>query len=240
MSLLFNMLSRFIIAFLPRLQSISAVILQPKKIKPVTASTFSPSICHEIMGLDAMILVFWCWVSSQFFHSPFLPLSRGSLVPSSSLSAIRVVSSTYLRLFIFLLVILILAYDSFSPAFLMMYSAYKLNKQSDNFPQFVGIHTVKGISVGNEADVFLECPCFLCDPMNFGNLISGFSTFSKSSLYICKFLVHVLLKPSLEDFEYDLASTWNECNCAVIWTLVLSEMQIKQQWNTTSHPLPLL
>jgi len=186
MSLLFNMLSRFIIAFLPRLQSISAVILQPKKIKPVTASTFSPSICHEIMGLDAMILVFWCWVSSQFFHSPFLPLSRGSLVPSSSLSAIRVVSSTYLRLFIFLLVILILAYDSFSPAFLMMYSAYKLNKQSDNFPQFVGIHTVKGISVGNEADVFLECPCFLCDPMNFGNLISGSSTFSKWSLYIVR------------------------------------------------------
>ena len=66
----------------------------------------------------------------------------------------------------------------------MMYSAHKLNKQSDNFPQFVGIHTVKGISVGNEADVFLEIPCFLCDPMNVGNLISGSSTFSKWSLYV--------------------------------------------------------
>ena len=68
MSLLFNMLSRFIIAFLPRskclsiswLQSPSAVILEPKKIKPVTVSIVSPSICHEVMGLDGMILVFEC------------------------------------------------------------------------------------------------------------------------------------------------------------------------------------
>ena len=68
MSLLFNVLSRLVIAFLPRskhlliswLQSPSAVILEPKKIKSVTVSTFSPSICHEVMGLDAMILVFEC------------------------------------------------------------------------------------------------------------------------------------------------------------------------------------
>ena len=77
-----------------------------------------------------------------------------------------------------------------------------------NFPQFVEIHTVKGFSVVNkaEADVFLEFLWFFYDPMNAGNLISGSSAFSKSSLYIWKFLVHVLLKPNLEDFEYYLAS----------------------------------
>ena len=77
-----------------------------------------------------------------------------------------------------------------------------------NFPQFVVIHTVKGLSIANEAevDVFLKFPCFLYDPMNIGNLISGSYAFSKCSLYICKFLVQVLLKPSLKDFEHYLAS----------------------------------
>ena len=70
-----------------------------------------------------------------------------------------------------------------------------------NFPQFVVIHTVKGFSIVNEeVNVFLEVPRFLHDPMNVGNLISSFSDFSKSNLYIWKFLVHVLLKPSLKDF----------------------------------------
>jgi len=86
MSVLFNMLSRFGIAFLSRskqlliswLQSLSAVIWEPKKIKPVTASTFSLSICHDVMGL---ILVFECWVLSQPFHSLFSPSLRGLLVP---------------------------------------------------------------------------------------------------------------------------------------------------------------
>ena len=87
-----------------------------------------------------------------------------------------------------------------------------------NFPQFVVIHTVKGFSGVNEADVFLEFPCFLYDPADVGNLISGSSAFSKSSLYIWKFLVHVLLKPSLKDLEYYLVSMWHECSCAVIWT----------------------
>ena len=89
MSLLFNMLSRFVIAFLPRskhlliswLQSPSAVILKPKKRKSVTASTFSPSICHEVMGPDDMILVVWMLSLSQPFHSPLSHSSRGSLVP---------------------------------------------------------------------------------------------------------------------------------------------------------------
>ena len=79
MSLLFNMLSRFVIAFLPRskclliswLQSPSAVILEPKKIKSVTVSIVSPSICHEVMGLDAMILVFECCLKTAFSRSCF-------------------------------------------------------------------------------------------------------------------------------------------------------------------------
>ena len=71
-----------------------------------------------------------------------------------------------------------------------------------NFPQFVVIHTVKGLSVVNEAEVdaFLESPYFLYDPMNVVNLISGSSAFSKFNLYIWKFSVHVLLKPSLKNF----------------------------------------
>ena len=77
-----------------------------------------------------------------------------------------------------------------------------------NFPQFVVIHVVKGFSVINEAelDVFLEFSCFFYDPIDVGNLISGSSAISKPSLYICKFSVHVLLKPSLKDFEHYLAS----------------------------------
>ena len=70
------------------------------------------------------------------------------------------------------------------------------------------VHIVKGFSVVNEAevDIFVEFPCFLHDPTNIGNLISGFFVSLKPNLYIWKFLVQVLLKPSLKDFEYDLAS----------------------------------
>ena len=77
-----------------------------------------------------------------------------------------------------------------------------------NFPKFVVIHTVKGFSIVNEAeiDVFLELSWLFDDPTDVGNLISGSSAFSKSSLYIWKFLVYILLKPGLQDFEYDLAS----------------------------------
>ena len=75
-----------------------------------------------------------------------------------------------------------------------------------NFLQFVVIHTVKGFSIVNEeVDIFLEFSCFSYDPMDAGNLISGSSAFSKSSLNIWKFSVHVLLKTSLNDFEHDLA-----------------------------------
>jgi len=73
-------------------------------------------------------------------------------------------------------------------------------------PQFVMIHTVKGFGVVNKADVFLELSCFFNDPTDVGNLISDSSAFSKSSLNIWKFLVHVLLKPCLENFEHYFAS----------------------------------
>ena len=76
-----------------------------------------------------------------------------------------------------------------------------------NFPQFVVIHTAKGFSIVNEAEVEFFCiPLFFYDPTDVGNLISGSSVFSKSSLYVLKFLVRVLLKPTLKDFENDLTS----------------------------------
>ena len=86
-----------------------------------------------------------------------------------------------------------------------------------NFPQFAVIHTVKGFSIVNEAeiDVFLEFPCLFYDPKDVGNLISDSSAFSKSSLYIWNFSVHILLKPSLKDFEYNLANIWNKSSCTV-------------------------
>ena len=73
-----------------------------------------------------------------------------------------------------------------------------------NFPQFVVIHIVKGFSIVNEADVYLESPCFFYVPIDAGNVISGSSAFSKSSLYIWKSSVHVLLKTSLKGFEHYL------------------------------------
>ena len=76
-----------------------------------------------------------------------------------------------------------------------------------NFPQFVVIHTVKGFGIVNkEVDVFLELSCFFDDPADVGNLISGSSAFSKTSLNIWKFTVYVLLKPGLENFEHYFAS----------------------------------
>ena len=125
MSLLSNTLSRFVIAFLPKsnhlliswLQSPSTAILEPKKRKSVTTSTFSPSICQ----------IFVFFFNIYFFHS-FILIKR--FFSSSSLSAIRVVSFPYLRL-LFLPPILIPACNSSSPTFLMTCSVYRLNKQGD-------------------------------------------------------------------------------------------------------------
>ena len=198
------------------------------------------------MGPDAMIFVFWMLSFKPTFSlSIFTFIKR--LFSSSSLSAIRVVSSAYLRLLLFLPSVFIPACASSSPAFLTMYSAYKLNKQSaniqpwhtpfpiwnqsvvpcpvltvaswhayrflkrqvrrvwyshlfQNFPQFIIIHTVKGFGIVNKAeiDVFQELSCFFDDPADVGNLISGSSAFSKTSLNIWKFMVHVWLGPGLD------------------------------------------
>ena len=88
-----------------------------------------------------------------------------------------------------------------------------------NFPQFIVIHTVKGFGIVNKAeiDVFLELSCFFDDPADVGNLISGSSAFSKTSLNIWRFTVHILLKPGLENFEHYFTSVWDEYNCLVVW-----------------------
>ena len=87
------------------------------------------------------------------------------------------------------------------------------------FPQFVVIHIVKGLGIVNKAEVdtFLELSQFINDPADVGNLISGSSAFSKSSLNIWKFTVHILWKPGLENFEHYFDSVWDECNCVVVW-----------------------
>ena len=166
----------------------------------------------------------------------------------------------------------------------MMYSAYKLNKQSDNiqpwhtpFPilnqsvvphsvltvascpafrflrrqvkwsgiliswrifQCVVIHTVKGFGLVNKAevDVFLELCCFFDDLTDVSNLISGSSTFSKSSLNIWMFSVHILLKPRL-NFQHYFASMWDECNCVIVWTFF--GIAFLWDWNE-NWPFPVL
>ena len=108
-----------------------------------------------------------------------------------------------------------------------------------NFPQFVVIHTVKGFDVVNKTkvDVFLKLSCFFDDPADVGNLISGSSAFSKSSLNIWEFTVHILLKPGLENFEHYFASMWDECNCVVVWTFF--GIAFLRDWNE-NWPFPVL
>ena len=107
-----------------------------------------------------------------------------------------------------------------------------------NFPQVVVIHTVKGFSIVNkaEADVFLELSCF-DDSTDVGYLISGSSAFSKSSLNIWKFTVHVLLRPGLENFEHYFTSVWDEYNCVVLWTFC--GIVFLWDWNE-NWPFPVL
>ena len=111
--------------------AVTVVILEPKKIKSVTVSVVSPSICHEVIGPDAMILIFECWVLSQLFHSPLPLSSRGFLVTLHFLRT-RVMLSAYLRLLIFSPGDLDYSLCLSSLAFLMQHSAWKLNKQRDN------------------------------------------------------------------------------------------------------------
>ena len=106
-----------------------------------------------------------------------------------------------------------------------------------NFLQFV-IQIVKGFIVNEtEVDVFLEFSCFFYDPTDAGNLISGSSAFSKTSLNIWKFSVHVLLKPSLENFEHYFARVWDEFNCVVVWTFF--GIAFLWDWNE-NWPFPVL
>ena len=129
----------FLIAFLPRskrlliswLQSPSAVILEPRKIKSIAASTFHLSVCLEVIELDDTILVFWV-LSFKPAFSLFSFTFIERLFNSSLLSALRVVWSAYLRLLIFLPAVLIPASDLSSLSCCVMYSAYKLNKHGDN------------------------------------------------------------------------------------------------------------
>ena len=202
------------------------------------------------MGRDAMTLVFLI-----FNFKPAFSLISFTLIKrffhSSSFSAFRVAEG-YLRLLMFLPPILIPAYNSCSLAFLMICSAYRLNKQGDNrqpchspfsilnqsvvpyrvltvasWPAYRFLRKqvrwsdipislistyIKGFSIVNETkvDVFLKFPYFLCDPVNVGNLISGSSSFSKSSLDLWNFLVCIMLKPGIQDFKHDLTSMGDE------------------------------
>ena len=108
-----------------------------------------------------------------------------------------------------------------------------------NFPQFIVIHTVKGFGIANKAkiDVFLELSRFLNDPTYVGNLISGSSVFSKSSLNIWNFMIHILLKTGLQNFEHYFASVWDACNCAVVWAFF--GIAFLWDWNE-NWPFPLL
>ena len=101
----------------------------------------------------------------------------------------------------------------------------------NNFPKFVVIHTVRGIDIINKAevDVFLEISCFFCDPTDVGNVIPDSSTFSKPDLNIFKFIVYVLLKPGLMNFENYFASLYDERNYVVVWTFF--DIALLWGWN---------
>ena len=108
-----------------------------------------------------------------------------------------------------------------------------------NFPQFIEIHTVEGFGIVYKAeiDVFWNSLACLDDPVDIGNLISGSSAFSKTSLNIWKFPVHVLLKPGLENFEHYFTIVWDECNCAVVWAFF--GIAFLRVWNENG-PFPVL
>ena len=123
---------------------------------------------------------------------------------------------------------------------LMAYWVWHFNSIiSKNFPQFAVIHIVKGFCIDHktEVDVFLEFSYFLYDPTNVGNLISGSSVLSKPSLYISKFSIHVLQKPSLKDFKNNSTSIKNEHNCMVVW--IFFGTVLLWDWNE-NWPSPVL
>ena len=107
-----------------------------------------------------------------------------------------------------------------------------------NFPQFIVIHPGKGFgTINKQKHVFLELSCFFDDPTDAGNLISGSSAFSKTSLNIWTFTDHVLLKFDLENFEHYFTSVWGECNSVVVWTFF--GIAFLWDWNE-NWPFPVL
>ena len=108
-----------------------------------------------------------------------------------------------------------------------------------NFPQFIVIHTVKGFGIVNKAeiDVFLELSSFFDDPAYVGNLISGSSAFSRTSLNIWKFMVHILLEFGLENFEHYFPGVWDQCSCVVVWAFF--GITFLWDWNQ-NWPFPVL
>ena len=178
---LFLILSRFTISVKAKskhlsiswLQSQVLVILETKKIKSVTASTTSPSICHEVMELDAMILLLWMVSFKSAFSLSSFTFKR--LFSSSSFSAIRVVSSAYLRVLIFFLAILIPAFDSSSLVFHMMYSACKLNEQGDNIQPWYTAFPILNLSI-------FSCPVLTVASCQEAGKVVWYSHLFKNSL----------------------------------------------------------
>ena len=184
MNPLFNMLSRLVINFLPRskrllissLQSPSAVILEPKKIKFISIVIVSPSVCRKLMGLDAMIFIFWMLSFKKAFSLASFNFIKRFF--SSSRSAIRVVSSANLRLFILLPEILI-------PAFHMMYSAYKLNTQGDRIHPWCTPFPIWNQSVVScPVLTVTSCPAYIFLRGRWGGLVfPSLEEFSTVSLF---------------------------------------------------------
>ena len=147
----------------------------------------------------------------------WFPLGLTALISLLSMGLLRVFSNTTVQKHLF--------FDA-QPSLWSSFHMHTWLLEKPGIPisvrifQFVVIHTVKGFSIVNKAevDVFLEFSCFFYNPLDVGNLISGSSAFSKTSLNIWKFSVHILLKTGLENFEYYFASVWGECSCAVVWT----------------------
>ena len=230
-------------------------------------------------GIRCHDLSFWMLRFKPAFSLSSFPFIK-RLFSSSSLSAVRVVSSAYLRLLILLLAILIQACASSNLAFWTMYSACKLNKQGDNIQPWCTPFPIWNWSVvlclvlmvaswpahrflrrqvrWSSIPISLRIFCsllwstqskwrnqwsrsaillFFLGSNRYWKLISGSFAFSKSSLNIWKFSIHVLLKPSLENLEQYFASMWDECNCVVVWTF----FGIAFLWDENENwPFPVL
>ena len=233
-SLLFNMLSRLVIAFLPRndhlliswLQSPSAVILEPPKIKSLTVYILSPSISHEVMGPDAVILFFWMLSFKPTFSLSSFTFTK-SLLSSSSLSAIRLVSSAYLRLLIFLPAILIPACVYPAQHFTWCSLHYKLNRQGDSiqpwctlFPNLEPVHC----SMFGSNCCFLTC---IQIPEKAGKVVWYFPLFKNLSQFV---VIHTVKGLHIINEEVEVFF-WN----SLVFSLIQRMLAI---WSLV--PLPFL